>query len=335
MLGCHGVSKGKLPLDAPTGQLGPRLMSHIALLAGQYHLSIGKIQRLLKDQYGTHFSNGLISEAQGRVSSMLTPLHQALHLHVRQASILHIDETTHQRNGEFKTRWVWLLSGANAVYQAIRYFRNQETAKALLGEDNHAVVVTDQCASYHWLDPSRHQFCLAHVLRNLQQMAEYAGGGLTAHIGTRLVLLCQSIFRTQHRYEQHELAESLWRRRMQRLRRSIQSWLRKGEQVPAARYTGRCKHLLKYEQGLWVFLVYPGTPLTNNEAERCLRGSVILRKICFGTSSYRGEQFRSRVLSLVEICKKRGLSALDVISEIVTAVTAKHPYPDVFGLTTA
>jgi len=60
-LGCHGVSKGKLPVDAPTGQLGPRLMSHIALLAGQYHLSIGKIQRLLKDQYGTHFSTGLES----------------------------------------------------------------------------------------------------------------------------------------------------------------------------------------------------------------------------------------------------------------------------------
>lgn len=332
---CHGVSKGKLPSDAPTGQLGPRLMSHIALLAGQYHLSIGKIQRLLKDQYGTHFSTGLISEAQGRVSSMLTPLHKALHLHVKQAPLIHIDETTHQRNGELKTRWFWLLAGSDAVYQSIRYFRNQETAKAMLGEDTHAVVVTDQCASYHWLDPSRHQFCLAHVLRNLQQMADYAGSGLTAHIGARLVHLCQSIFRTQHRFEQHEQAESLWRRRMLRLRRSLQAWLRRGVQVPASRYAGRCKHLLKHEQGLWVFLDYPGTPLTNNEAERCLRGSVILHKICFGTSSYRGEQFRSRVLSVVETCKKRGLSALDVISEIVSAVTAKRPYPDVFGLTNA
>jgi transposase len=231
---------------------------------------------------GTHFSTGLISEAQGRVSSMLTPLHQALHQHVKQAAIIHIDETTHQRNGEFRTRWIWLLSGANVVYQTIGYFRNQESAKAMLGTDSGAVVVTDQCASYHWLDPSRHLFCLAHVLRNLQQMADYAGGGLTAHIGARLVLLCQSLFRTQHRFEQHELTETQWRRRMLRL-----------------------------------------------------RGSVILRKICFGTSSHRGEQFRSRVLSVVETCKKRGLSALDVISEIVEAVTAKRPYPDVFGLTRA
>ncbi|WP_243637466.1 hypothetical protein [Parashewanella curva] len=40
-----------------------------------------------------------------------------------------------------------------------------------------------------------------------------------------------------------------------------------------------------------------------------------------------------RVLSVIETCKKRGLSALDVISEIVTAVTERKPYPDVFNLT--
>ncbi|NAX45507.1 IS66 family transposase, partial [Photobacterium halotolerans] len=47
-----------------------------------------------------------------------------------------------------------------------------------------------------------------------------------------------------------------------------------------------------------------------------------------------GEQFRSRVLSVVETCKKRGMSALDTISDIVTAVIRKQPYPDVFGLAT-
>ncbi|PCS22715.1 Mobile element protein [Candidatus Enterovibrio escicola] len=69
--------------DAPSGQLDPRLLSHITVLSGQYHLSICKIQRLFMDQYGTHFSIGLISEAQGGVSNMLTPLHQALHYHVK------------------------------------------------------------------------------------------------------------------------------------------------------------------------------------------------------------------------------------------------------------
>ncbi|MDO6525994.1 IS66 family transposase, partial [Motilimonas sp. 1_MG-2023] len=75
-----------------------------------------------------------------------------------------------------------------------------------------------------------------------------------------------------------------------------------------------------------------GTPLTNNEAERCLRGSVIMRKICYGTNSDRGDKFRSRLLSVIETSKKRGLNALKMIETIVTAVMKKGEYPDVFGL---
>ena len=329
---CAAVTKGQLPEDAPNGQMGARLMSYIAVLAGEYHLSVRKIQRLLKDQYGIHFSTGTLSEAQGRVSSMLTPVHQALQHHLQRSPMLHADETTHQRNGEEGTRWVWLMANDDAVFQNVRYFRNQNTAKYLLGEACNAVVITDQCASYNWLNPERHQFCLAHVQRNLQQMADYSGQGLTAYIGQRLVLLLKSVFRTQHRYESGEIDEQRWRCRMQRLQKRLRLWLKKGASVPSSRYAGRCKHILKYEQGLWVFLQNPGTPLTNNEAERCLRGSVIMRKICYGTSSDRGDKFRSRVLSVIETCKKRGLSALEVITEHVTAVITKQTYPDVFGI---
>ncbi|PCS21840.1 hypothetical protein BTN49_2526 [Candidatus Enterovibrio escicola] len=54
--------------------------------------------------------------------------------------------------------------------------------------------------------------------------------------------------------------------------------------------------------------------------------------ICFGTSSHLGEQFRSRVLSVMEACKKRGLSGLNVISDVVSSVIRKQSYPDVFNL---
>lgn len=328
---CNVVSNGKLPETAPQGQMGPRLMSYISVLAGAYHLSIKKTQRLLHDQFGITFSTGAISEAQGRISSMLTPIHQALKLHIQQATIIHADETPHQRNGEPKTRWCWLMTSSDAVFQNIRYFRDQYNAKHLLGKVTHAIVVTDQCPSYNWLDTTRHQFCLAHVQRNLQQMADYSGGGQTAHIGCLLVILLKLVFRTQHLYESGQLDEQIWLRRMLRLKHAINTMLKKGAEVPVCRYAGRCKHILKHEEGLWVFLNHPGTPLTNNEAERCIRGSVILRKICYGTSSERGDKFRSRVLSVIETCKKRNLSAIEVICTIVTAVITGQPYPDVFS----
>ncbi len=116
---------------------------------------------------------------------------------------------------------------------------------------------------------------------------------------------------------------------------SIRDNLERGIKLPTSRYSGRCRHILKYEQGLWFFLNYPGTPLTNNEAEPCLRGSVIMHKICYGTGSDRGEKFHSRLLCVVETCKKRKLSPITVISAIITAVVGKKDYPDVFGLMSA
>ncbi|MCP9268194.1 IS66 family transposase [Xenorhabdus bovienii] len=74
--------------------------------------------------------------------------------------------TPHQRNREAATRWIWRLSGSSTVYQKIRTFRHAETVKSLLGETHSRVVVTDQCASYHWRNASRHQFCWVHVTRN-------------------------------------------------------------------------------------------------------------------------------------------------------------------------
>ena len=263
-------------------------MGHIAILAGKYHLSVSQTRQLLLDQYGVTFSTGAISEAQGKVSAMLTPTHQSLKEHIHKALYVHCDETSHSRNDEQGTRWCWLISSEDAVFQTVRYSRGKESAKFVLGDCKDNIVITDNYAAYNFINPEKHQLCLAHVQRNLQQMADYSGGGLTSLIGKKLVLILKTVFRTQHRREQSILSETLWLRRMQRLKRSFTTLLEKGAKTPSDRYSGRCQHLLKHETGLWVFVTHKGTPLTNNEAERCIRGTVIMRKNCFGTSSDRG-----------------------------------------------
>ncbi|TMX40710.1 hypothetical protein DA100_08150 [Vibrio sp. Hep-1b-8] len=42
--------------------------------------------------------------------------------------------------------------------------------------------------------------------------------------------------------------------------------------------------------------------------------------------------FRGRMHTLVETCKKHGLSSLSVLTESVQALTARQPYPNVLGL---
>ncbi|HFQ5127481.1 TPA: transposase [Vibrio vulnificus] len=79
------MSRARLPEETPQGIMGPNLLSYTAVLAGQYHLSVRKIQFLLKEQLGTTFSVGAISEAQTKVASMLIPLHQAVRDGIQKA----------------------------------------------------------------------------------------------------------------------------------------------------------------------------------------------------------------------------------------------------------
>ncbi|MEB5529296.1 IS66 family transposase [Vibrio cholerae] len=329
---CREVSRARLPEGAPQGIMGPNLLSYTAVLAGQYHLSVRKIQSLLKEQLGTTFSIGAISEAQTKVASMLTPLHQAIRAGIQKAPMVHIDETSHPRNDESRLRWCWLASSEDLVYEKILYSRSSHSAKLILGDAYSGVIISDQCPSYNWIPQGQRQLCWSHIKRNLQQIADYSGGGFTARVGRYLTFITSALFRTRHRFEQNELCHKRYMRRMLRLQKAFDHWLEKGRSIVVKRYKGRCEKLEQHRQSLWLFLKHESIPLTNNEAELRIRGSVIQRKISFGTTSDAGDKFRGRMHTLVETCKKRGLSSLSVLTEIVQAVTARQPYPNVLGL---
>jgi transposase len=330
---CGEAVKAQKPSDIPQGVMGPNLMSHIAILAGQYHLSVRKIRSLLQEQFGTTFSVGAISEAQSRIASMLTPLHQAIKTNIQSAPLVHVDETSHSRNDEEHLRWCWLVASDDLVYEKILYSRSTHSAKTVLDSDYCGIVVSDQYSGYNWLSQDKHQLCWSHVIRNLQQIADYSGKGHTAKIGQRLVLLSESVFRTRHRWEAGKIDDALYRDRVSRLRCRFELWLEKGAiQIPIQRYQGRCRKLKEHSQSLWLFLTNPKIPLTNNEAERRLRGFVIQRKISYGTTSDAGDKFRDRLHSLIETCKKRQISSFETLTRIVTSVISQQPYPNVFDL---
>lgn len=330
---CGEAVKAQKPSDIPQGIMGPNLMSQITILAGQYHLSVRKIRSLLQEQFGITFSVGAISEAQSRIASMLTPLHQAIKTNIQSAPLVHVDETSHSRNDEKGLRWCWLVASEDLVYEKILYSRSMHSAKTVLDSDYCGIVVSDQYSGYNWLSPDRHQLCWAHVIRNLQQIADYTGKGHTAKIGQRLVLLSKLVFRTRHRWESSQIDDALYLNRLNRIRCRFNHWLEKGAtQIPIQCYQGRCRKLKEHSQSLWLFLTNPKIPLTNNEAERRLRGFVIQRKISYGTTSDAGDKFRDRLHSLIETCKKRKISSLDTLSRIANAVVRQQPYPNVFDL---
>ena len=70
---CSKTVKANLPDNVNQGQMGNNLLAYVAIQSGQFHQSISKIQQQLEQNFGFSFSRGAISEAQGRVSAVLTP----------------------------------------------------------------------------------------------------------------------------------------------------------------------------------------------------------------------------------------------------------------------
>lgn len=88
-----------------------------------------------------------------------------------------------------------------------------------------------------------------------------------------------------------------------------QGGLRRGDFAKAVRY------LLNHWDGLTVFLEDPRIPLSNNRAERVLRGPVLGRKNFYGNRSKRGAKTAAILYTLIETAKLNDLNPSDYLRE--------------------
>jgi transposase len=302
------------PQWVPSGQMGAGLISTIAQLSGQFHLSIRQIQRFLREQWTLDFSIGAISQAQGKANAWLGPVYRQIGAHVRAQSVAHADETRHFRGIE--QRWLWTLSSGPAHFFMVHYSRGKQAANALLG-DFTGTLVTDHYSGYNDVPASRRQLCWSHLLRHFEAMS--ARPGTAGEVGRRLRLIGHLVFRLTHRHQAAQLDEPRYQRRLQRLHRAMVATLVRGsELVQAERTRNQCRHLLRDEAMCWTFLHDPDIPLTNNSAERAIRPYVIWRKLSYASQSAQGDQFRPMILSLVQTLQNLGLSVSATLRQICT-----------------
>ena len=309
---CQKRITAKTPSHVPSGQMGSGLISTIAQLSGQFHLSIRSIQRYLSEMWSLEFSTGAISQAQGTTNPWLGVVYRQIGDAVRKSPIAHADETRHYRGTE--QRWLWTLSTETLSFFMVHYSRGKQAAAELL-QDFKGYLVTDHYSAYTIANAERRQLCWAHLIRHFVAMSERTG--LAGKTGKRLLLLSHAIVRTRHRQQDTPQHFHRYQRRLERLRKSFTSTLAQGAALQLADRTQRqCQHLLKDEALCWTFLKSPDIPLTNNLAERAIRPYVIWRKVSFSSQSYQGDQFRPMILSIVSSAQKLGLKVSTLLREI-------------------
>jgi transposase len=333
-LQCPGCGKPALaepPAGVSASAFGPRLHAHVAVLAGVHRLSREKIAELLRESYGIGVSTGAVDMMLRRVSRVLCDPWRELHEAIKTAEAVHADETTWLCRSD--PCWLWTATTALLVCYRIDPRRTQEAAKRLLGEDFGGFVTSDRYVGYHWLDILQQQLCWSHLIRQLTELSERAGQ--SGRLGTRLLDLAGQVFAV-HRERtpvlaaadrpDHPALASL-REQLQPLRETFHALLEQGAKSKHAK-TGRfCAGLLDEYDALWTFCDVPGVNPTNNDAERAMRGPVILRRISGGTQSERGNRLIERILSTIETCRRQGRSTSEYLHDAIDASLHGRPIP--------
>ena len=314
--GCGHKHHAALPTGVPSGQLGARALALVGTLSGQFHLTQGKIQRLLEQVMGLKFSMGTISMAHGHVAQALAEPVQQLQAHLSQAPVRHADETRHKSHNHMM--WAWTQVCDWGAHFRLDPSRGQVAAKALLGEQPQGVIVSDRYAGYHFIDLQQRQVCWAHLLRDFARIATREG--VAGVIGKRLQACGYALFRWREQGRPAEHFEWL----QQRIGKQLQAG---AAQTACSRTANTCANLLKIEPALWHFLRDPAVPPTNNAAERALRGFVIKRKLSFFTRSGRGLRFLERIFSMVQTCDIQGRQTFGYLQEVMQSWLAKQTAP--------
>jgi len=291
------------------GRIGHRLTSLLVLLREEARLPVRTIQRLVQTLTGLSLSVGAIVAASQRVAARAEPVVQEIEQAIRASPVVHLDETGWRQNG--RNGFIWTASTPSK--RLFRYGTRQKAmVDTLIGADYPGVIVSDFYTAYT-TDERRHQYCWAHLLRDLDELGDQHPDdavvrGWVAAAGT--------VFQTAQAAATGPVIDRGTARiaAEHALAQLCQPWLE-----PRVAQTPLCVRILKYLESLFVFVTDPTVPPTNNAAERSLRHLVTIRNVSGGSRSATGTETRMTTASLYGTWRLQGINPMDACSELLAS----------------
>jgi transposase len=322
--GCHRRVEPDCPYPR-NRPFGFALMSRVVHLR-MLGLSVPKIVDCLREGHGVEVSPAAVLKMERSAAEALGPLYEGLKEQVRTVPVVHGDETSFRVGGQ--NGWMWVFSHLKAVVYRIAPSRGQDVVREML-EGYEGTIVRDAWDPYDCLTTAKHQLDLLHANRWLERAewihrveprpllkpveAKLMSAGRPPDEFLRFADGVRRILRgVVHWFEGHPDASPRLRRRVEwSARRSLTRLLNEPWKDSDA---SRIAKELRHRRGqLFTFVIEPGVPWHNNEAETQIRQGVLFRKISGGRRSWMGAWVLERLLTVYRTCRKRGLEFLDVV----------------------
>jgi len=319
---CETITQPPAPFHVtPRGFAGPQLLAMILFEKFGQHQPLNRQSERYRRE-GIDLSVSTLADQVGACTTVLQPLHALIERHVLAAERLHGDDTTVPILAKGKTIkghiWTYVrddrpFGGRGppaALYYASRDRRHEHPVRHLHGFNG--ILQADAYSGYNELyDPSRMQgpitaaLCWAHARRQFFELADIAANArrgkkaaAISPIALEAVKRIDALFDIERGINGQSAQQRLRVRKEQSvpLVAALEAWLRdqRSHLSTASSVAGPIDYMLRRWDRFVRFLDDGRICLTNNAAERALRGFALGRKSWLFAGSDRGARPRCR-----------------------------------------
>lgn len=345
---CETITQPPAPFHVtPRGFAGPNLLAMILFEKfGQHQPLNRQSERYARE--GIELSVSTLADQVGICTTALAPLHALIEAHVLAAERLHGDDTTVPilAKGKTVTGHIWAYvrddrpfgGGAPpaALYYASRDRRQEHPDRHLAGFTG--ILQADAYAGYNGLyDPARPQgaitpaLCWAHVRRKFFELADIAAHArrgkaapAISPIALEAVKRIDTLFDIERAISGLSVDDRLRVRQEQSapLLTELEAWLREKRAglSRSASVTKPIDYLLKRWDGFARFLQDGRICLSNNAAERALRGFALGRKSWLFAGSDRGADRAAAITTLIMTAKLNDVDPLAWLADVLARI---------------
>jgi len=247
-------------------------------------------------------SPATILDLTRRAADAVQSVYDAILDRVRNASILHADETSIKVQGQ--KYWIWVFTTPSETFIVIRKSRGTKVLMEVLTRRFRGIIVCDGWKPYAKFT-KRIQRCWAHLLRESKDLADNIAEAVPLH--RALTRLYQKLTDALESDPPPEIREKL----LHNAQATLKRWINRGygnEKVE--KLIGKIENGFEY---WFTFVTHPGVEPTNNRAERALRELMVQRKIIGTLRNGKGTSIHERIMTVLATWAQQGLNSLQMM----------------------
>jgi transposase len=304
-------------------QVGPRTMALALDLKHRVGIPFRKVVGVLELLLKMRLSPGALVRIGQRVADRCEPTLTALVQTVRQADVVHADETGGYIVFEKDKAWLWVFTSPEpkVTLYVIRLSRGIEVPLEVLGPEFLGTLGIDGWAGY-LNRPYDKGPCIGHLLRRCRSLLEVNKQGAARFPHQVKQVLLEAV---QTKRLPPVLAKEDYLALVEQAHGPMAALLEGRVEHPLNRKF--LKHLRTHQQELFTFLEVPGLTPSNNLAEREVRPAVIVRKISAGNRSLEGAFVHESLASISRTAERNGLHLAALLPDLLKSTDPNYVLP--------